>query len=52
MCGHGCLPCDEMRMRFQLEKVKTKLQALAHLIADYDVKKGSDGFYANRPIVC
>ena len=38
-------------MRFQLEKVKTKLQALSRLIADYNVKKGSDGFYMNRPIV-
>lgn len=51
MCGHGCLPCDEMRIGFQLEKAATKPRTLAHLIAEYDSKQSLDGYCQNRPVV-
>lgn len=52
ICGHGWLPCDEVRMQFQLEKAaKHQPEDFPQLIAQYDSHQGRDGYCENRSVV-
>ncbi|KJZ69798.1 hypothetical protein HIM_10816 [Hirsutella minnesotensis 3608] len=53
MCGHGCVPCDEMRSgnRIHVLTHSPHDQLGALLIKEYDSKKGTDGFCKNKPVV-